>query len=293
MEDAKFSIMIPTWNNLELLKICINSIKKNSHFTHQIILHVNQGDDGTLEWVQEKGYDYTYCPKNAGVCWALNACRSLVETNYIVYMNDDMYVLPDWDLALWNEVISLPDDYFFLSSTLIEPVDSLYPEICSPYRYGRNEDDFNESQLLADYQNMPVYDWSGATWPPNIVHKNLWDLVGGYSVEFFPGMYSDPDFSMKLLKAGVTHFKGVSQSLVYHFGSRSTIRVKKNKGSRQFLNKWGITSSLLIDHILKRGQAFSGPVETDFKGKKFRVEKLRSRMKRILSSFLGTGEVGS
>ena len=45
----RFSILIPTWNNLEFLKICIGSIRRNSTFDHQIIIHVNDGSDGTLE----------------------------------------------------------------------------------------------------------------------------------------------------------------------------------------------------------------------------------------------------
>lgn len=39
----KFSILIPTWNNLDFLKLCINSIEKNSYFKHQIIIYVNDG----------------------------------------------------------------------------------------------------------------------------------------------------------------------------------------------------------------------------------------------------------
>ena len=39
-----FSILIPTYNNLNYLKICLNSIKKNSKFDHQIIIHVNEGN---------------------------------------------------------------------------------------------------------------------------------------------------------------------------------------------------------------------------------------------------------
>ena len=32
-----FSIIIPTFNNIRYLKICIESIKKNSEFNHEII----------------------------------------------------------------------------------------------------------------------------------------------------------------------------------------------------------------------------------------------------------------
>ena len=42
-----FSIIIPTFNNLDYLKLCIKSIKKNSKFDHEIIVFINEGIDGT------------------------------------------------------------------------------------------------------------------------------------------------------------------------------------------------------------------------------------------------------
>jgi Glycosyltransferases involved in cell wall biogenesis len=44
-----FSIIIPTYNNLDYLKLCLNSIKKNSSKIHEIILHINEGTEGTLD----------------------------------------------------------------------------------------------------------------------------------------------------------------------------------------------------------------------------------------------------
>ena len=58
-----FSILIPTYNNLEYLKICINSIKKNSKFKHQIIVHVNEGSDKTIEYLKKNNLDFTYSKK--------------------------------------------------------------------------------------------------------------------------------------------------------------------------------------------------------------------------------------
>ncbi|MBL0025914.1 MAG: hypothetical protein IPO98_13350 [Saprospiraceae bacterium] len=34
---------------------------------------------------------------------------------------------------------------------------------------------------------------------------------------------------MKLYKAGVRHFKGLGNCLVYHFGSKSTTRIKEQR----------------------------------------------------------------
>ena len=46
-----FSIVIPTYNNFKYLELCLNSIKKNSKYNHEIILHVNDGGVGSLNYV--------------------------------------------------------------------------------------------------------------------------------------------------------------------------------------------------------------------------------------------------
>ena len=111
----QFSILIPSWNNLPFLKLCIESIRKHSACDHQIIVHVNEGTDGTLEWVQGEGLDYTYTPQNVGVCFSMNMMRTKVKTDYMCFLNDDMYVLPGWDVALSEEIERLPDNRFFLT----------------------------------------------------------------------------------------------------------------------------------------------------------------------------------
>lgn len=257
--DLKFSIVIPSWNNLRYLQNCIQSIRRNSSIQHQIIVHVNEGIDGSLEWIKaQKDIDYTYSETNIGVCYALNKARSLVVNSYLLYLNDDMYLCPGWDTALMQEIIQIGHDQFFLSGTVIEPTASSNCVIEKDY--GRDIDAFNEDLLLQEFHQLQKPDWCGSTWPPNILPVKLWDYVGGYSTEFSPGMYSDPDFSMKLWNAGVRYFKGVSGSRAYHFGSKSVQRIKKNKGYYQFINKWGFTSSVLTKNILQRGCDFKGPL---------------------------------
>jgi len=215
--DFVFSIIIPSWNNLPYLKLCIESIRKNSSFKHQLIVHINEGNDGTLEWVkQQPDIDYTFSKENIGVCYALNIARSLLSAEYLLYINDDMYVCPQWDSFLLDEIKTIGHKLFFISATAIEPKAQ---SSCSIEKsYGTSIENFDEQKLLTEYASLPMKDWQGATWPPNVVHKDIWDLVGGYSTEFSPGMYSDPDFSMKLWQAGVRLFKGISKSRVYHFG---------------------------------------------------------------------------
>jgi len=278
-----FTILIPTWNNLALLQLCVRSIRQNSRHDHQIIVHVNEGSDGTLEWVKEQKLAHTYSLQNVGICLAVNEAAIQATQDYILYLNDDMYCCPGWDTALVRRLNQLDTDLFMLSGTMIEPRDTGNP--CAIVRdYGREVENFDEAGLLAEVPNLRKQDWYGATWPPTLVHKDWWFKVGGYSSEFSPGMSSDNDFSMKLWHAGCRIFLGVGDSFVYHFQCKSTGKVKKNDGGKQFLHKWGIRQSMFDRYYLRRGQSATSirlpdPEDTG----DFRRQLFRSNLKRRLS----------
>jgi glycosyltransferase involved in cell wall biosynthesis len=283
-ESPLFSILIPSWNNLSFLKTCTDSLRKNSRFQHQIILHLNEGSDGSKEWAEQEGLAYTWSEENVGICYAMNLSRTLATCDYLVYFNDDMYACPDWDYWLYEEVKMQSSPFFFISSTAIEPRDIGNQCAIAPYDFGNHPDNFDETALLANFE-MPIKsDWSGATWPPCIVPTILWDFVGGYSTEFSPGMYSDPDFSMKLWHAGVRHFKGIGKSRVYHFMSKSTDKLnkKRNNGRKTFLDKWGISSNLFTRFYLRRGKLWSGNLTNPRKDSKYQLKKLLNNIKRRL-----------
>jgi len=279
-DSYKMTVLIPSWNNLSILQLCIRSILKNSHFDLQIIVIINEGVDGTLNWIKEQeGIDYVYSEKNIGICYALNSCRSLLKSDYIIYLNDDMYVLPDWDLELYNEIKKQTGNEFMLSATMIEHTKTLNP--CVVVKdYGKDIEDFKEELLLKEYKELAIPNWTGSTWPPNVVHVDMWDLVGGMSIEFSPGMYSDPDLARKLLMAGVRNFKGIGSSLVYHFGSKSTKRVRKNRGRNMFLLKWGLTANAFTTAYLNIGSKYKGYVAEPVVKPEL---KWVNRIKRILS----------
>jgi GT2 family glycosyltransferase len=257
-DSFHFTIIIPTWNNQPYLELCINSIRKNSHFRNKIIIYVNEGKDGTADWLKtQPDIEFLHSGKNEGICVAMNSCRALIRTEYMVYMNDDMYVCPGWDLALYNEMQRIGHDNFMLSATLIEPYATTNPSVVSIVKhYGDSLETFKEQELLATYNDIPKKDWSGSSWPPSVISTRVWDVVGGYSIEFSPGMYSDPDFSMKLWKYGIRIFKGIGSSRVYHFQSKSTKRLKKNKGADTFLVKWGITARTFYRYYLRMGEDY-------------------------------------
>lgn len=257
--NPALSVLIPTWNNLEMLRLCLGSLEANSKVPLQVILHVNQGSDGTLDWARDRGVSFTASSCNIGICHALNASRTLAKADYVVFLNDDMYACPDWDTALMDGINSVGHNRFMLSGTMIEPVNTKNPCVIVA-DYGRDPAKFRERDLLRDAAQLHKDDWQGSTWPPSVLHRDMWDLVGGMSTEFFPGFYSDPDLSMKLWRAGVRLFRGLGASKVYHFGSGTTRRVRGAGGRKVFLRKWGIPSSIFTRQYLRRGEPWDGPL---------------------------------
>lgn len=273
-----FSIIIPTWNNLAFVKLCVESIRKHSAYAHQVVLHINDGSDGTLQWARAEKIDYTHTADNAGICVAVNMAAGIATTDYIMYMNDDMYVLPGWDTELMKEIELAGTDNFMMSATMIEPADHHNPCVIV-MNCGDSIETFKEQQLLAQYAAPHLADWYGSTWPPTIVHKKYWHITGGYSIELSPGVSSDDDFAMKMWVAGCRIFKGVGKSRVYHFQSKSTLRIKKNNGRRQFLMKWGMNQSTFNKYYTRRGQPWAGVLAEPTEGT-MKVERLRAWLKR-------------
>tara|TARA_A100001015_G_scaffold311912_1_gene416096 strand:+ start:2753 stop:3604 length:852 start_codon:yes stop_codon:yes gene_type:complete len=247
-----FSIIIPTYNNLDYLKLCLESIKKNSSYNHEIIIHINEGTDGTKEYIDNTDLNFSYSQINAGVCVAFNAAVKKASKKYIVLAHDDMYFCPNWDTVFLSELKKLPENSdFFLSGTMVQPFESYINLDC-----GDTIKNFNEEKLLSELPKIKFEDFQGTHWQPSLIPLKTWNKVGGFSEEFSPGLGSDPDFNMKLWNLGVRLFKGLGKCRVYHFSSLSLRKKTWNNGAKTFLLKWGISIKFFKKHYLRSDQTF-------------------------------------
>ena len=247
-----FSIIVPTYNNLDYLKLCLKSIKDNSSFDHEIIVHVNEGSDGTKSFLENINQKFTYSAENEGVCVAFNKAVKKANKKYIVLAHDDMYFCPNWDKVFQTELNRLPvNSDFFLSGTMVQPFKSYINLNC-----GDTIKNFNEQKLLEELPKIKFDDFQGTHWQPSLVPLKTWNKVGGFSEEFSPGLGSDPDFNMKLWNLGVRLFKGLGECRVYHFSSLSLRKKTWNNGAKTFLLKWGISIKFFKKHYLRSDQVF-------------------------------------
>ena len=285
-----FSILIPTFNNLEYLKTCINSIRKNSKFNHQIIVHVNEGNDGTFEYVKNDNIEFTFSNQNIGMPKALNKASKLSKKDYILISHDDFYYCPGWDIELMNNVNSINHKNFYLSSTMVGAGQV-------PFDAGQTINTFDENKLLDSLEKIKTIDFQGTTKCPGLVHKEIWERVGGWSEEFSPTGGDDTDFAMKLWKIDIRIFKGLGKSLAYHFGSITTRKKDKSlftylgsRGNKIFLKKWGYSINFFEKFYLRSGlddnknlifNHFDGPLIDPVKNLIYYLELIKVKFQLI------------
>ena len=278
-----FSIIIPTFNNIKYLKICIESIKKNSTFNHEIIAHVNLGEDGTKEYLDKENIEYTFTNYNAGICEGMNKATKKANFDFILYSHDDFYFCPNWDEILNEEIKKIGHNRFYLSGIMMNN---------GPLKFdaGSDFETFDEKKLLENYEKINHYDFQGSTWAPHLIHKEIWNKVGGFSEEFYPGTGSDPDLNMKLWREGIRIFKGLSKCKVYHFGSIVTRKYKNHptiktesgsKGGKIFLLKWGITFKFFKKHYLRSDSIYEGELPNPRRNIQFYLELIICKLNLI------------
>jgi len=107
----KYSIIIPSYNQKDLLKRCIDSIIFNTDFNRdiEVIIICNGCRDGSLELVKDHAsknnkIKYLYWPKPLGFSKAVNAGFAVSTGEYVVLLNNDSYFLAN----NWLDVLELP-----------------------------------------------------------------------------------------------------------------------------------------------------------------------------------------
>jgi len=124
-----------------------------------------------------------------------------------------------------------------------------------PADYGTDIGSFREEALLKEYASSAHARLAGrdlasqcrsqrisGTWRGATASNSLRDV-------FRSGLFDE------IVEDGIRLFKGVSKSRAYHFGSKSTGRVVKNKDII-VLSQNGMTSSTLTKYYLRRGETF-------------------------------------
>lgn len=92
----KVDIIIPTYNNLSCLKLCIESIRECTSFLYNIIV-VNNGEDEEVHNYLDSQGDIVYIKKGRlNFAQAINIGLKAGKSKYVCLLNDDVIVSKNW-----------------------------------------------------------------------------------------------------------------------------------------------------------------------------------------------------
>ena len=144
-----FTILIPTYNNLKYLRLFCESIKINSNFNHQLIFHINDGSDGSYDYINNNKYQFTHSKTNIGLCSSIKEASKLIKNQYVLYAHDDMYFCKNWDKFLIEEVQKQNNNLFYFSGTNISYKDGILNFDC-----GNTPENFDQIKFDNFYNSI-------------------------------------------------------------------------------------------------------------------------------------------
>ena len=257
---------ISTYNNLNYLKIAVDSVRKNSFFKDApFIIHAENCTDGTNEWLKENQVKYNLTlliePNNEivkGIGGGMNICAENDKTEYIMYLHSDFYVTKDWDLECLKIFEKYPNIPMWVFSQRIQPdifnENSRAGTLIVPNNYfGAYHDNFNPEvflQYAQEFSELNDFEIELGEGVSGLIRKKDWDNIGGNDPIFSPTSWEDKDLFLRMVIQGYK-FVLTSKSIVWHFGARGSHRLEENNGKsaqRQveaerknivnWLNKW-------------------------------------------------------
>lgn len=241
------SIIIPTFNGVQLLRDCVESIEAYTESPYEIIVVDNGSSDETLEYCLGKPVTLISMPNNRGFPEACNAGLKAASGSELLLLNNDVVVSRNW---------------------LANMLNCLYSEECvgivgprTNYASGRQQmeltytsmDDFHR---LAESLNVPDpgkwFELERIVGLCFLFKRSLMENIGVLDERFSPGHYEDDDYCHRARLAGY-RLMIAGDTVVHHHGSASFRKQSMEDVSRlvtdnhrKFIEKWGFDPQIYI-----------------------------------------------
>lgn len=226
-------VIVCSYNNKESLIACLESVK-NNHYPNIKIIIVDDGSiDGTEEYLKEKNPEMLYLKNdvNKGPAYCRNLALTYCQGKYVVTLDDDVVLTPQWLRAMVG-VLECNPDIGICASKLIFLGDSnkLNSAGGGANRFGQMYDIgiFQEARKY-NAQRDVVFACSAAM----VFRRRLYQKIGGFDPTYFYG-FEDADFGWRANIAGY-RVRYIPEAVAYHQMSRSVNRW--NEERRDFLRR--------------------------------------------------------
>jgi len=215
------SVLVLNWNGAKFLDACIESLLKTRYAPLEIVVVDNCSADASVALLEKYPSVKTFVnERNLGYAAGNNAGFARCNGKYIVTLNNDMKVDPDW---LHAPVAALERDPSIglvgcRQMSWHEPaiIDGLYHILRGDltfYPFGTGCRPQDDPRFLREGYVLSVNGGS------SVIRKRMLDEIGGFDERFF-AYYDEVDLCMKAFVNGWSAYY-TPDAVVYHLGSAS------------------------------------------------------------------------
>jgi GT2 family glycosyltransferase len=239
------SIIIPVYNNVVDTMLCLVSVlEAQSVHDYEIIVADDGSADATSRLIPTIGgiVNYLRQPHNFGFLGNCNAAARHARGRYVILLNNDTLVLPNWlDSLLYpfasRAKIGLIGSKLINWDGTLQEAGGIFWKDASAWNFGRGQE-----ARAPEFSYVKDVDYcSGAS---IALPKALWDQLGGFDPTFSPAYCEDSDIAFRVREAGY-HTLFQPHSEVIHHEGRShgrdvTTGVKAYQivNQRKFKERW-------------------------------------------------------
>ena len=289
----KITFCIPSKDNLRYLKTCIPSIRKNAYRDdHEIVVFVDQDNDGTIDWLKEvhEEYNLSYLVNpnlnktRFGIGKAYDECIKASNTDVIMVFHADMMLGKNADKLAFDHLKSKTA----VSCTRVEP--PLHPN--NGEKIIRNFGIWPEEFVVDGFdkfveENKDVTKTTNGIFAPWMVYKKEFLDMGGHD-PVLKSCREDSDVFNRMQLEGFT-FVQPWNSLVYHLTGRGAGSFSGDKkrhdewqkemqnSTREFIRKWG--TGVQHDALMK-------PIVTPFYDKGLVLKNATMELLELLEPYV-------
>ena len=243
-DEPEISIIIPVFNQVEYTLKCLRSLSQiDRTYSFEIIVMDDRSSDQTGELIGSiPNVVYVRNQKNLGFLLNCNKGALLARGSYVVFLNNDTELAPDWLTAL-RRTFDEHGDVGMVGSKLVYPNGELQEagaiiwEDGSAWNWGKQQDPAHPA-----YNYVRDVDYvSGAS---IMIEREFLERLNFFDTRYENAYYEDTDLAMSVRSAGlrviyqpqsiVTHYEGISSGRDVNEGIK---RYQRDNRVR-FQEKW-------------------------------------------------------
>jgi len=251
---SSVSIVIPHWNNVEVLSECLESISATDFDNFETIVVDNASSDNSVSWVRSNYPNVKLIEndKNYGYAGGCNIGAEAASGDFLIFLNNDTVQEKDW-ISNLIKTINSDDKIAAVQPKILNYYDrnvfdyaggsgghmDIY---CFPFARGRIFS-FQENDE-GQYNNKEKCFWSSGTC--FMVRRELFQKAGGFDESFFAHM-EEIDMCWRLYAMGFEVWVE-PDSVVYH---KNALTLPMYSHKKYYLNHRNSLLMLLGNYSIK------------------------------------------